>query len=312
MMLRTLLRRRFSTLLIVESKNGNLSGANLNTLNAATQLDQPIDILALGDSIEEDFAGYGAPGVQKVILGNNEAFKNPIADSYSEAVKNFLEANPGYTHVLTASSTWSKDYLPRLAAMFESQAVTDVIQIDSPDTFSRAVYAGNAISQIKSDFDAIKFLSISPTNFDAFEGSAGAPEIQELDVEPLVGQLERGARFVSEELKESDRPDLGEARIVVSGGRGLKNGENFQLLEDLADALGDCAIGASRAAVDAGYCSNDMQVGQTGKIVAPELYFAVGISGAIQHLAGMKDSKVSLVAFSISSLFIFCGLILIF
>jgi len=196
-----------------------------------------------------------------------------------------VELAGDYTHVLASASTTGKNVLPRLAALKDVSQLSDVIGVDSADTFLRPIYAGNAIATVKSD-DALKVITVRTTAFDAV-GSGGSATVEAVDV--VVDNAQ--SRFVKQELAQSDRPELGGAKVVISGGRGMGNGENFKLLDGIADKLG-AAIGASRAAVDAGFVPNDMQVGQTGKIVAPELYIAVGISGAIQHLAGMKDSKV--------------------
>jgi electron transfer flavoprotein alpha subunit len=196
-----------------------------------------------------------------------------------------VELAGDYTHVLASASTTGKNVLPRLAALKDVSQLSDVIGVDSADTFLRPIYAGNAIATVKSD-DALKVITVRTTAFDAV-GSGGSATVEAVDV--VVDNTQ--SRFVKQELAQSDRPELGGAKVVISGGRGMGNGENFKLLDGIADKLG-AAIGASRAAVDAGFVPNDMQVGQTGKIVAPELYIAVGISGAIQHLAGMKDSKV--------------------
>ncbi|MEL7966290.1 FAD-binding protein, partial [Vreelandella neptunia] len=196
-----------------------------------------------------------------------------------------VELADGYTHVLASASTTGKNVLPRLAALKDVSQLSDVIAVDSADTFKRPIYAGNAIATVKSD-DALKVITVRSTGFDAV-GTSGRATIEAVDTVVENSQ----SSFVKEELAQSDRPELGGAKVVISGGRGMGNGENFKLLDGIADKLG-AAIGASRAAVDAGFVPNDMQVGQTGKIVAPELYIAVGISGAIQHLAGMKDSKV--------------------
>ena len=290
-MFNRIISKRFSTLLIAETKGGLANPGNLNAMAAALKLSTPVDVLALGDGITaESLRNLQVKGIGKVFVSNNNEFKNPVADSYSNAIKAFIDSQGKYTHVITMTSSFSKDYFPRLSALYGCQAITDVTDIDSSDTFKRPVYAGNAIVTVKSKAQ-IKFISARTTNFDAVQGSK-IESVEIKDGAELLKGSKKGTRFVSEKVVKSDRPDLNEAKIVVSGGRGLKNGENFKLLEDLADALGDAAIGASRAAVDAGYCANDMQIGQTGKIVAPNLYIAIGISGAIQHLAGMKDSKV--------------------
>jgi electron transfer flavoprotein alpha subunit len=226
-------------------------------------------------------------------LITHESFENPTTSSLLTYLNNYLTENPDITTVVAPSTSYYKDFLPQLAAKFNSQMISDVIGYEADDSvFVRTVYAGNAVSRVKSVNNERNFLTARSSNWDAVEDGIGEGNTTVTTEAIDVAASENPVRFISEEIQQSERPDLGEARIVVSGGRGLKNGENFSLLEELADTLGDTAIGASRAAVDAGYCPNDMQVGQTGKIVAPELYIAVGISGAIQHLAGMKDSKV--------------------
>lgn len=287
------LKKRFSTLLVAESSNGILNPGNHNALAAALSLNKPVDILCLGNNLTSESLGLlSHPNVTQVYLANDPTFANTVADAQASAVQNFINSQNKYTHIFAMNSTQTKDYFPRLSATFGSQAITDVTEIVSEDTFKRPVYAGNAIATVKSS-SKVNFITVRTTNFEALENGNNVESFEELSASSLLeGRIEGGSRFVSEDIVKSDRPDLGEAKIVVSGGRGLKNGENFKLLEDLADALGEAAIGASRAAVDAGYCANEMQIGQTGKIVAPDLYIAVGISGAIQHLAGMKDSKV--------------------
>lgn len=287
------LQRNFSTLLIAETIDGVINPGNYNALAAAVQIGEPIDILMLGDEISLPTDNhFGVDGAKNLYIGNNDEFKRPTADVFSTVLKNFIEREKKYTHVLAMSSTWSKDYLPRLAGTMDCQAISDITSVLEKDIFVRTVYAGNAFSTVKST-NPIHFLTVRATSFDPIEKAQKLEENEVEDLQKLLAELPKNrAVFEEESIEKSERPDLGEARFVVSGGRGLQNGENFKLLEDLADVLGQTAIGASRAAVDAGYCSNDMQIGQTGKIVAPELYIAVGISGAIQHLAGMKDSKV--------------------
>jgi len=223
-------------------------------------------------------------GVSKVLLADNEAYGNGIAENVCELVEKNLD---GVTHVLASSTNSGKNVLPRLSAKLDAAQISDITGVDSEDTFERACYAGNAVTKVKTS-DAVKLLTVRGTAFEkaASEGGSGSVEDASLPDSPDVGLTS----FVGEELAKSDRPELASANTVVAGGRGMKSGENFKILETLADKM-DAAMGASRAAVDAGFCPNDMQVGQTGKVVAPDLYIAVGISGAIQHLAGMKDSK---------------------
>jgi electron transfer flavoprotein alpha subunit len=222
-------------------------------------------------------------GVTRVLLADNEAYAHQLAENIAALV---AELGAKYTHVLTGHTTAGKNFLPRVAALLDVAQISDIIGVDSADTFKRPIYAGNGIATVKSN-DKIKVLSVRGTGFDPVPATGGSAQI-----EP-VGAVHRASTstFVGEEIAKSERPELTAAKVVISGGRGMQNGANFKLLDGIADKLG-AAIGASRAAVDAGFVPNDMQVGQTGKIVAPDLYIAVGISGAIQHLAGMKDSKV--------------------
>ncbi|WP_252109814.1 MULTISPECIES: FAD-binding protein, partial [unclassified Halomonas] len=215
-------------------------------------------------------------------LADNAVYAHQLAEPLSALIVALAD---DYTHILTSASTTGKNVLPRVAALRDVSQLSEIVAVDGPDTFKRPIYAGNAIATVKSD-DALKVMTVRTTAFDAV-GSDNAASIEALDTVVDNDQ----SQFVNEELAQSDRPELGGAKVVISGGRGMGNGENFKLLDGIADKLG-AAVGASRAAVDAGFVPNDMQVGQTGKIVAPDLYIAVGISGAIQHLAGMKDSKV--------------------
>lgn len=286
--------RYFSTLILGEQKSGKLNPATLATLTAAQMINKPIDILLTGPGTNDLKSSasklLNSPNTNS-LLTCEESFNT--ADKYCHFLKNLITSRQ-YTHILAPSTAFAKDYLPRLSGMLNSQAITDIIDIISDSEFKRPIYAGNAIAKVRSS-SALKILTIRPTNFDLFndESSQKSPieKIEDLSYEkPTEVRL---AEFIEEKLVVSDRPELTEAKIVVSGGRALKSDKNFDLLYELADILGNTAVGASRAAVDAGYCPNDMQVGQTGKVVAPDLYIAVGISGAIQHLAGMKDSKVS-------------------
>ena len=223
------------------------------------------------------------PGVNKVIVADNEAYAHQLPENIAALV---VEAAAGYSHVVAAHTTNGKNYLPRVAALLGVAMVSDIVAVESEDTFQRPIYAGNAIATVKSN-DAVKVVSVRGTAYDPVAAEGGSASIEALGVAHDTGNSE----FIGEEIAKSERPELTAASIIISGGRGMQSGENFVLLEGIADKLG-AAIGASRAAVDAGFVPNDMQVGQTGKIVAPDLYIAVGISGAIQHLAGMKDSKV--------------------
>jgi electron transfer flavoprotein alpha subunit len=222
-------------------------------------------------------------GVSKVLVADNAVYEYQLAENMGELV---AELGKGYSHILAAATTTGKDFLPRAAALLDVNMVSEVIGVESEDTFVRPIYAGNAIATVKSS-DGIKVMTVRGTAFDAAAAEGGSAATEAVDIAKDAGI----SAFASEELAKSDRPELTAASVVISGGRGMGNGENFDMLYKLADKVG-AAVGASRAAVDAGFVPNDMQVGQTGKIVAPDLYVAVGISGAIQHLAGMKDSKV--------------------
>lgn len=274
-----------SILVIAEHNHNTIAAATLNTVSAAAKLGDDIHVLVAGKGAKgaADAAAKIA-GVKKVLLADDAAYEHFLAENLAWLIK---ELAPNYSHVLAPSDTFGKNFLPRAAALLDVAQVTDVIEIVSADTFKRPIYAGNAIATVQSS-DKIKLLTIRGTAFDkaAAEGGSAA-------VENISGKGDAGySQFVNLNATKSDRPELTSARVVVSGGRGMGSAENFKILETLAAKIGDCAIGASRAAVDAGYVPNDYQVGQTGKIVAPELYIAVGISGAIQHLAGMKDSKI--------------------
>ncbi|WP_280540166.1 FAD-binding protein [Chromohalobacter sp. 11-W] len=272
-----------SILVIAEHHNGQLADSTAHVVAAAQAIGGDIDILVAGENVA-GIAETAAKltGVAKVKVADDSVYAHQLAEPVAELIAGLAG---DYSHVLAAASTQGKNVLPRVAALKDVAALSEVVGVESPDTFLRPIYAGNAIATVQSS-DALKVLTVRTTAFDAVDatGSAG--------VEAISATVENTlSRFVGEELASSDRPELGSARVVVSGGRGMGNGENFKLLDGIADKLG-AAIGASRAAVDAGFVPNDMQVGQTGKIVAPELYIAVGISGAIQHLAGMKDAKI--------------------
>ena len=272
------------TLIIAEHDNKSLKPATLNTVTAATQIDADVHVLVVGfecQTVVEQAAQVS--GVTKVLVADNAAYEHQLAENVSKLV---VDVAAGYGHILAPATTTGKNTLPRVAALLNVAQLSDVIKVESADTFVRPIYAGNAIATVKTT-DAVKVLTIRTTGFDAAASTGGSAERQVLS---QVITSDR-SRFVKEQLAESDRPELTAASVIISGGRGMGNGDNFKLLEGVADKLG-AAIGASRAAVDAGFVPNDLQVGQTGKTVAPDLYIAVGISGAIQHLAGMKDSKV--------------------
>ena len=273
-----------TTLVIAEHNNSELQASTYNTIAAAKQLSGETVVLVAGHDCQSvaDQASK-AEGVDKVLLAQAEFLEHLLAEDVEKAV---MAQEGDYSHILAPASTFGKNMMPRIAALLDVQQISDIIAVDSDDTFKRPVYAGNAIATVKSN-DSKKVVTVRATAFDALATEGGSASIENVD----SGSHTKLSNYVGEELTESERPDLGTANVVVSGGRGMGNGENFEMLETLADKLG-AAVGASRAAVDAGFVPNDYQVGQTGKIVAPELYIAVGISGAIQHLAGMKDSKV--------------------
>ena len=271
-------------LVIAEHDNTELKTATLNTVAAGMAIGGDIDILVAGsdcDTVAESAAQV--PGVGKVLLANKETYKNSLAENVGNLI---VELAEGYSHILAPATTNGKNYMPRVAAKLDVSQISDISAVVSEDTFERPIYAGNCIATVQST-DSVKVITVRTTGFDACEASGGSAEITNIDNDTNAGV----SSFVKEEIAESDRPELTAADVVISGGRGMQNGDNFSLLNGIADKLG-AAIGASRAAVDSGFVPNDMQVGQTGKIVAPDLYIAVGISGAIQHLAGMKDSKV--------------------
>ena len=271
-------------LVIAEHDNANLKPATLNALTAAQQIGGDIDVLVAGSACQAVAqAAAAVAGVRTVLVADNAAYTHHLAENLSQLVAKLA---PNYSHVLTPATTTGKDFMPRAAALLDMNMVGDVMAVVSSDTFKRPIYAGNAIATVQSA-DKIKLLTVRGTAFDAAAATGGNAAIEN------IGDVFAAANtaFAGEEIVKSDRPELTAAKVVVSGGRGVGSGDNFQLIYQLADKLG-AAVGASRAAVDAGYVPNDMQVGQTGKVVAPNLYIAVGISGAIQHLAGMKDSKV--------------------
>ena len=272
-----------SVLIVAEHDNSSLKASTLSAITAGRQLGESVDVLVAGtDCQDATNQASTIEGVGKVIVSDNSANSHQLAETIAPLV---AEIASSYNHILAAASTTGKNLMPRVAALLDVGQISDIIAINSSDTFVRPIYAGNAIATVQSE-DPIKVITVRTTAFE--EASSGGSALVET-TDFVVNQDQ--SRFVSEALSVSERPELTSASIVISGGRGMQNGENFALLEKVADKLG-AAIGASRAAVDAGFVPNDMQVGQTGKIVAPDLYIAVGISGAIQHLAGMKDSKV--------------------
>ena len=271
-------------LVIAEHSNVALGAATLNTVSAAKAIGGEIHVLVAGagsDAVAQ--AAAKIDGVSKVLSADNAAFTHQLPENVAPLI---AEVGKGYSHILAAATTNGKNIMPRVAALLDVDQISEIIAVESADTFKRPIYAGNAIATVQSSA-AIKVITVRGTGFDAAAAEGGSAT-----VEAVAAGSDAGiSAFVGEELAKSDRPELTAAKVVVSGGRGMQNGENFAMLNRVADKLG-AAVGASRAAVDAGFVPNDMQVGQTGKIVAPDLYIAVGISGAIQHLAGMKDSKV--------------------
>jgi electron transfer flavoprotein alpha subunit len=270
-------------LVLAEHENGVLKGSTAATLGAASRIGGDVHLLVVGDDCGAAAKQAAAlAGVGKVLVAEAPYFQAELAENVAEQV---VALAPEYSHVLAPATSFGKNVLPRAAATLDCAQVSDILSVESADTFTRPIYAGNAIATVQSA-DKIKFVTVRPTSFEAAGGGGTAP------IERLQPVADTGlARFVSRQVAKADRPELQGAKIVVSGGRGLGSAENFKLLDPLADRL-NAAIGASRAAVDAGFAPNDWQVGQTGKVVAPQLYIAIGISGAIQHLAGMKDSKV--------------------
>ena len=273
-----------TVLVIAEHDNQNLKSSTLNTITAATKFNDEIHLIILGNGIDNLINScQSLHEVSKILKCEHEKLENSLPEIMVPIISNISK---NYTHILAPATTFGKNLLPRLSALLDVTQISDVIEIQNNNTFVRPIYAGNAISTVETN-QQINLLTIRPTSFDKCEESGGNASIE--DVQFL--DSETNTKFISREVSKSDRPDLGNARIVVSGGRGMENSDNFKLLYELADKL-NAAVGASRAAVDSGYIGNEYQVGQTGKMVAPELYIAVGISGAIQHLAGMKDSKV--------------------
>ncbi|WP_440909783.1 electron transfer flavoprotein subunit alpha/FixB family protein [Candidatus Pelagibacter sp.] len=273
-----------AVLLIAEHNNKELKPFTLNALTAASQIDAEVHALIIGNnSAEAAKALSELPLVKKVLTVEAPHYENFVAENFAPVVIKIAE---NYSHVVCSANTFGKNLMPRIAANLDTSQISDITKVISADTFLRPIYAGNAFATVKSN-DPKKCVTIRPTSFDTCESSGGSAPIEKVDPSEEFAST----KFVKREEIKSDRPELGTARVVVSGGRGMQNGDNFKLITAVADKL-NAAIGASRAAVDAGYISNDHQVGQTGKVVVPDLYIAVGISGAIQHLAGMKESKI--------------------
>jgi electron transfer flavoprotein alpha subunit len=271
-------------LLLAEHDNNAIKPATLNAVTAAGKIGGEVHLLVAGQNAKAAAeAGAKIAGIAKVLLCDDAAYANGLAENIAALL---VKLAPAYSHVMAATTAISKSAMPRAAALLDVAQISDIIGVESPDTFVRLTYAGNAVTTVQSS-DKIKAITVRSTGFDAAPATGGNAA-----VETVGGAGDTGlSAFLRQEVHRSERPELSSARIVISGGRGMQSGDNFKLLERVADKLG-AAVGASRAAVDAGFVPNDYQVGQTGKIIAPELYVAVGISGAIQHLAGMKDSKV--------------------
>jgi electron transfer flavoprotein alpha subunit len=271
-------------LVLAEHDNVSIKGATLNTVAAAKEIGGDITVLVAGANCGAAAeAAAKVSGVDKVLVADNAAYEHQLAENVSLLI---AEIGAGYSHILAAATTTGKNTLPRAAALLDVAQISEITDVVDADTFKRPTYAGNVIASVKSS-DSTKVITVRATGFDAVAAEGGSATVEALADDKNAGI----SAFLKEELAVSDRPELTSSKIVVSGGRGMQNGDNFEMLYKVADKLG-AAVGASRAAVDAGFVPNDMQVGQTGKIVAPDLYVAVGISGAIQHLAGMKDSKV--------------------
>ncbi len=273
-----------AVLVIAENDAAEVKAATLNTVTAALEIDKDVTVLVAGSGCEKAAKAAAAiAGVTKVLHADAGHLEHPLAENLAPLVAGLAD---GYGHVLAPATTFGKNLMPRVAALLDMQQISEISKVVSADTFERPFYAGNAIATVQSA-DTIKIITVRGTGFDAAAAEGGSATVESVDAGADAGL----SSFVSQELTKSDRPELTAAKIIISGGRGMQSGDNFKLIEAVADRLG-AAIGASRAAVDAGFVPNDYQVGQTGKVVAPELYIAIGISGAIQHLAGMKDSKV--------------------
>jgi len=273
-----------SVLVVAEHDNSKLKKFSLNVINAVSKIDADIHVLVAGSKCENVCKEVAAvPLVKKVLQSDSSNYENYLAENLTPLVVKLAEK---YTHIAASANTFGKNFMPRVAALLDTSQVSDIIKVNSPDNFVRPIYAGNAFATVKSN-DKKKCITIRPTSFDPAQTSGGSAPIEKVDAVDVPNI----SKFIKREETKSERPELGTARVVISGGRGMQSGENFKLINAIADKL-NAAVGASRAAVDAGYISNDHQVGQTGKVVVPDLYIAVGISGAIQHLAGMKESKV--------------------
>ena len=273
-----------SVLLIAEHNNKELRPFTLNAITASSQMDNDIHVLLIGNNCGNVAKSLSEIAlVKKVLHVEAEHYENVLAENFAPLV---VKVSENYSHIVSSANTFGKNFMPRVAALLDTSQVSDIIKINGPDSFVRPIYAGNAFATVKSN-DKKKCITIRPTSFDPAPTSGGSAPIEKVDAVDIPNV----SKFIKREETKSERPELGTARVVISGGRGMQSGENFKLINAIADKL-NAAVGASRAAVDAGYISNDHQVGQTGKVVVPDLYIAVGISGAIQHLAGMKESKI--------------------
>ena len=273
-----------SILILAEHNNEEVKSSTLNTIGAASKISSDIEVLVVGSNTEgicKEISNY--QNIKKVLSLNNTDYEHAIAEKIEPVIMSIAD---NYSHIFAPATTFGKNVMPRVAVKLDVAQISDVISVESENTFIRPIYAGNALATVKSN-DLKKVITIRPTSFDVVAKEGGSGIVEDLQFDSNNNHSE----FVDREESKSDRPELSTARIVVSGGRGLQSADNFKLINDIADKL-NAAIGASRAAVDAGYVSNDYQVGQTGKVVVPDLYIAVGISGAIQHLAGMKESKI--------------------
>jgi len=273
-----------SILVVAEHDNASLNASTLSTLAAAATLGSEVNVLVAGHNAAGAIAeAQAAAGVSKVLVADDASLADGLAENVAKVV---IAIASDYSHVLTAATGYGKNFMPRVAAKLDMMQISDIVEVVSADTFVRPIYAGNALMTVKSS-DSIKLITVRSTAFDAVEATGGSAATEDIAFEGAFA----GVSFVSRDVTESDTPELATARIVVSGGRGVGSKEDFAIIEGLAEKLG-AAVGASRAAVDSGYAPNDYQVGQTGKVVAPEIYFAIGISGAIQHQAGMRESKI--------------------
>jgi len=273
-----------SVLLVAEHDNSNLKTFTLNAISAASKINEDIHVLVAGcecESVSKEVASI--PLVKKVLLCDSKNYQNYLPENLAPLVTKVSEK---YDHIVASANTFGKNFMPRVAAILDVSQISDVIKVNDHETFLRPIYAGNAFATVKSN-DKKKCVTIRPTSFDPASKTGGSAQVEKIEAVAVPNI----SKFIKREETKSERPELGTARIVISGGRGMQSGENFKLINSIADKL-NAAVGASRAAVDAGYIGNDHQVGQTGKVVVPDLYIAVGISGAIQHLAGMKESKI--------------------